>query len=107
MLSPNLTLTVQFLKNLSAAVIPKQLTPRGRHKGKGGSPISSSLPRHGARIRTKTQSTIKQKLRADYKLAQKKYRTKIYMMHESSNVMMHALMQGDQVQFKFKFTKLA
>ena len=28
------------------------------------------------------------------------------MMHESSNVMMHALMQGDQVQFKFKFTKI-
>ena len=57
MLSPNLTLTVQFLKNLSAAVIPKQLTPRGRHRGKGGSPISSSLPRHGARISTETQKT--------------------------------------------------
>ena len=47
--------------------------------------MGSSLPRHGARIRTKTQSKrTKQKktLRADYKLAQKKYRTKIYMMHE-------------------------
>ena len=31
-------LTVQFLKNLSTSVIPKQLTPRGRHRGKGGSP---------------------------------------------------------------------
>ena len=39
-----------------------------------------SLPRHGARIRTKTQK--KQKLRADCKLAQKKYRKKNYMMHE-------------------------
>ena len=79
-------LTVQFLKGLSATVVLKQLTPRGRHKGSGGSPISSSLPRHGARIRTKTQSTKKtkkkQKPRADCKLAQKKYRTKNYMMLE-------------------------
>ena len=37
-------------------VIPKQLTPKGRHRGKGGSPISSSLPRHGAGIRTETQN---------------------------------------------------
>ena len=41
-------------------VIPKQLTPRERHKGKGGSPISSSLPRHGARIRTETQKQNQQ-----------------------------------------------
>ena len=75
-------LTVQFLKGLSATVVLKQLTPRGRHRGKGGSPISSSLPRHGARIRTKTQSTKKKKPRADCKLAQKKYRTKNYMMLE-------------------------
>ena len=61
MLSLNLTLTVQFLKNLSASVIPKQLTFRGRHRGKGGSPICSSLPSHGARIRTKTQSKKKKK----------------------------------------------
>ena len=45
--------------------------------------MDSSLPRHGARIRTKTQSKKnKQKPRADCKLAQKKYRTKIYIMHE-------------------------
>ena len=45
--------------------------------------MGSSLPKHGARIRTKTQSKIEeQKPRADCKLAQKKYRTKIYMMHE-------------------------
>ena len=76
MLSPNLTLTVQFLKNLFATVIPKQLTLRGRHRGKGGSPISSSLPRHGARIRTETQKQNQQKQkekpRADCKLAKEK-----------------------------------
>ena len=45
-----------------------------------------SLPRHDAKVRTKTQSRTKkeqkEKPRADYKLTQKKYRTKIYMMHE-------------------------
>ena len=87
MLSPNLTLTVQLLINLSTFVIPKYLTPRGRFRESKGGPMDSSLPRHGARIRTKTQSerkkkTKKQKPRADCKLAQKKYRTKIYMMHE-------------------------
>ena len=59
--------------------------------------MGSSLPRHGARVRTrhkdKTKKIKKKKLRADYKLAQKKYRKKIYMMHEQINVMMHALMQ--------------
>ena len=44
--------------------------------------MGSSLPRHGARIRTKTQSKKKQKPRADCKLAEKQYRTKIYMMYE-------------------------
>ena len=34
-----------------------------------------------------------EKPRADCKLAQKKYRKKIYMIHEQINVMMHALMQ--------------
>ena len=47
--------------------------------------MGSSLPRHGARVRTrhkdKTKKIKKKKLRADYKLAQKKYRKKIYMMH--------------------------
>ena len=80
MLSPDLMLIVQFLKGLSTTVVLKKLTPRGRHKWSRGNPISSSLPRHGARIRTKTQK--KQKLRADCKLAQKKNRIKIYMMHE-------------------------
>ena len=52
--------------------------------------MGSSLPRHGARVRTKTQNrTQKKKKRTDYKLAQKK----IYMMHEQINVMIHALMQ--------------
>ena len=60
-LSPNFSLTVQFLKHLSAFVIPKQLTPRGRLRGRGGCPICSSLPRHGARIRTKTQSKTKRR----------------------------------------------
>ena len=86
MLSPNLTLTVQFLKNLSATVIPKQLTPRRRHRGKGGSPISSSLPRHGARIRTETQKQNQQKQKRKTKgrlqVSTKNNRTKIYMMHE-------------------------
>ena len=73
MLSPNLTLTVQLLINLSTFVIPKQLTPRGRLRRSGGGPMGSILPRHGARIRTKTQSERKkQKLRANCKLAQKK-----------------------------------
>ena len=55
-------------------VVLKQLTPRGRHRGKGGSPISSSLPRHGARKRTETQkqNKTKKKPKANYKLAQKK-----------------------------------
>ena len=61
MLSLNLTLTVQFLINLSAFVIPKHLTPRGRLRGSGGVPMGFSLPRHGARIRTKTQSRKKKK----------------------------------------------
>ena len=54
-------LTVQFLKNLSTTVIPKQLTLRGRHRGKGGSSIRSSLPRHGTRIKTETQKKQKNK----------------------------------------------
>ena len=77
------------------------MTPRGRHRWSGGNPISSSLPRHGARESTETQNRTKtkkkqpkadcklaqkkkkkKKLRANYKLAQKKYRTKKYMMHE-------------------------
>ena len=48
--------------------------------------MGSSLPRHGPKERTKTQSRTKknkkEKPRVDCKLAQNKYRTKIYMMHE-------------------------
>ena len=85
MLSPNLTLTIQSLKGLYAFIIPKHLTPKGRLRGSSRGPMGSSFPRHGARIRTKTQSIgTKQKKtpRVDSKLAQKKYRTKIYTMHE-------------------------
>ena len=73
-------LTVQDLKGFSASIIPKHLTPRGRLRGSGRGPMGSSFPRHGARIRTKTQSKenkTKKIPRADCKLAQgKKYRTK-------------------------------
>ena len=62
--------------------------------------MGSSLPRHGARVRTKTQkkeqkTTTKKKKtpRAYCKLAQKNIEITIYMMHEQINVMMHALMQ--------------
>ena len=63
--------TVQFLIDLSDFVIPKQLTPRGRLRGSGGGSMGSSLPRHGARIRTKTQRKKNQKPRTDCKLVQK------------------------------------
>ena len=61
--------------------------------------MGSSLPRHGARVRTrhkdKTKKNKKKKPRVDCKLAQKKKKREggIYMMHEQYNVMMHALMQ--------------
>ena len=75
MLSPNLTLTVQFLKSLMRMLVPKQLNLRRRHRRGRGNPISSSIPRHGARIRTKsTQQKVKEtktKPMADCKLAQK------------------------------------
>ena len=42
--------------------------------------MGSSLPRHGARVRTrhkdKTKKNKKKKPRVDYKLAQKKYKKK-------------------------------
>ena len=71
MLSPNLTLTVQFLKGLSAFVIPNYLTPRERLRGSGGGLMGSSFPRHGARVRTETQEKEekKKKKKADCKLA--------------------------------------
>ena len=49
----------------------------------------------------------KKKPRVDCMLAQEKIQKKIYMMHEQYNVMMHALMQCEQVQFKVRITKLA
>ena len=84
MLNPNLTLTVQFLKCLTTTVVLKKLTPRGRHRRSRGNLISSSFPRHGDRIRTKTHSKerkkkkTKTKPRADYKLAQKDIEQKLY-----------------------------
>ena len=59
--------------------------------------MDSSLPRHGARVRTKTQEKEQKKKkktpRANCKLAQTNIEITIYMMHEQINVMMHALMQ--------------
>ena len=37
-------------------IILKQLNSSGRLKGRGSGPMSSSFPRHGAKIRIKTQS---------------------------------------------------
>ena len=61
-------------------LIPKQPNPRRRHSTGRGNPISSILPRHGARIRNKSTEkkkgkTTKTKPRADIKLAKNKYRT--------------------------------
>ena len=80
MLNSDLTLTVQFLKGLSATIILKKLTPRGRHRWSGGNPISSSLPRHGARKGqdTKQKEKLKLKPSADCKLAQKDIEQKLY-----------------------------
>ena len=52
------------------------MNPRRRHKRGRGNPISSSLLRHGARIKdqehtAKYEKETKTKSRADYKLAQK------------------------------------
>ena len=72
-------LTVQFLESLSTMVVLKKLTPRGRHKRSRGNPISSSFPRHGARIRTITHNKEKNtKPRADCKLAQKDIELNLY-----------------------------
>ena len=42
-------------------LVPKQLNPRGRHRRGKGNPISSSLPRHDARIRTKSTQQIEKR----------------------------------------------
>ena len=57
-------------------LIQKSTTLKGRSRGGGSGPISSSLPRHSAKERTryteKNQKRNKrQKPRANYKLAQK------------------------------------
>ena len=44
--------------------------------------MGSSFPRHSARIRTRTQSKKKNKTKGRLQVSTKKYRTKIYMMHE-------------------------
>ena len=74
--------------------------------------MGSSLPRHGARVRTrhKDQKKKEQKEKDQGQVAsqhQKNIEKKIYMMHEQYNVMMHALMQREQVQIKVRITKLA
>ena len=74
-------LTIKFLISLTTTLVSKQLNPRRRHRRGRGNPISSSLPRHGARIRTKSTQQKREKEtttkpRTDYKLAPKKYRTK-------------------------------
>ena len=67
--------TVQGVIGFSTLIILKQLYSRWRLKGSGSGPMSSSFPRHGAKIRIKTQSertkNHKPKPRADCKLAQK------------------------------------
>ena len=69
--------TIKFLISLTQTLVPKQLNLIRRHRKGRGNPISSSLPRHGARIRNKStqqknrKKKQKQKLRADCKLAQK------------------------------------
>ena len=76
MLNLNLSLTVQLLINLFAFVILKQFTPRGRLKGSGGCSMGSSLPRHDAKIRTKTQSRTKEKTKGRLQVSTKKNRAK-------------------------------
>ena len=76
MLSPNLTLTIKFLKSLTRMLVPKQLNPKRRHRGGRGNPISSSFPRHNVRIKdqehtAKREKETKTKPRANCKLAQK------------------------------------
>ena len=60
--------------------------------------MGSSLSRHGARVRTRHKDKTKKekkkkKTKGRLQVSTKKYRKKIYMMHEQYNVMMHALMQ--------------
>ena len=60
--------------------------------------MGSSLSRHGARVRTRHKDKTKKekkmkKTKGRLQVSTKKYRKKIYMMHEQYNVMMHVLMQ--------------
>ena len=58
---PNISLNVQRLIQLLFVLTPKQLTLKGRLRGRGGSPTGSSLPRHGARVKTKKNKKKKTK----------------------------------------------
>ena len=89
---------IQFLKSLTTTVVLKQLNPRRRHRRGRGNHISSSLPRHGARIkdqqhpanRKKNKNKTKDRLQVSTKKIQNK---RNYMMHEQINDMMHELRQ--------------
>ena len=57
-------------------LVPKQLNSRRRHKRGRGNPISSSFPRHSARMKdqehtAKKEKETKTKPRTDCKLVQK------------------------------------
>ena len=98
MLNPNLSLKVKCLIQLLAFLTQKQSAHRGRGRRRGGCPMGSSLPRHGARVRTKTQEkepkrNKKKNQGQTVSWHQKNIEITIYMMHEQINVMMHALMQ--------------
>ena len=60
--------------------------------------MGSSLPRHGARVRTrhkdknKKNKKKKKKTKGKLQVSTRKNIEKIYMMHEQYNVTMHALM---------------
>ena len=80
MLSPNLPLNVQGLIQLLVFLTPKQLTLKRRLRRRGGCPMGSSLPSHGARVRTrhkdKTKKKKKKKNNGRLKVSTKKYRKK-------------------------------
>ena len=59
MLSLNLTLTIKFLISLTRTLVPKQLNLRRRRRRGRGNSISSSLPRHGARIKEQEHTAKK------------------------------------------------
>ena len=64
-------------------LVPKQLNPRRRHRRGRGNPISSSLPRHGARIRNKS---TQQKMGKRNKKKKKKTKTKGRLQVSTKNI---------------------